>query len=149
MKIESSLGIKTNVRIDVIDKATGRIKRTVNAHNIVTSLGLDEIARRVALEAPVGPDKLAVGTGTTAAAIADTALETQQFIDTMNTEKPATASTHFQYLLGGTAVDGLSLTEAGIFNADGQLLARVVHEAQVKGVDEAICYTWTFVFGNK
>ena len=143
-----TLKAKGNVRIDVIDMKTGRVKRSQVAHNIVTRAGLDELGRRMCLEGPVGSDKFAVGTGTTAATIDDAALANQVLIDTMGTEKPATASTIFQYLLGGSAVDGLSLTEAGIFDADGVLLSRVVHNAEVKGVDEAINYTWTWGYTN-
>lgn len=148
MIIQDSVKLYANVCIQVLDKRTMAVKRTVRAHNIVTSLGLDEIGRRMALELPIGPDQMAVGDGTTAAAVTDIALVNQLLIDTMGTESGATASTIFQYLLGGSAVDGESLTEAGIFNADDELMARVVHEAIVKGTDEAINYTWIFTFGN-
>lgn len=137
-----------NVRIDVIDIKTGLVKRSQVAHNIVTRAGLNELGRRMCLEGPIGPDQFAVGTGITAATIEDTGLEAQKLIDVMGTEKPATASTIFQYLIGGSALDGLSLTEAGIFDADGILLCRVVHAPEVKGVDETINYTWTWSYAN-
>lgn len=148
MIFKDSVKLYANVLIEVLDKETWRVKRTIRAHNLVTSLGLDEIGRRVALEFPVGRDQFAVGDGTTAVTVADTALDNELLSDTMGTEQPATASCIFQYLLGGSTVDGESLTEAGIFNADDELMARVVHEAVVKGADEAINYTWTFTFGN-
>ena len=145
---KDSLKLYANVAIQVIDKRTGEARRTIRAHNLVTTAGLDELARRIALEFPVGPDQIAVGDGTTAPTLGDTVLENQLMVDVLGTIQPATASAIFQYLLGGDTVDGESLTEAGILTADDILIARVTHDEIIKGADEAINYTWTFTLGN-
>ena len=81
------------------------------------------------------PTHIAIGTGTTAAAAGDTALETEVFPDGANRSaissrtKPAAKKVRFQMLVGAGEANGEDLTEVGCLNAatGGTLMNRVVH----------------------
>ena len=81
------------------------------------------------------PTHIAIGTGTTAAAAGDTALETEVFPDGANRSaissrtKPSAKKTRFQMLVGVGEANGEDLTEVGALNAvtGGTLMNHVIH----------------------
>jgi hypothetical protein len=91
---------------------------------------------------------MAVGTGTTAAAVGNTALVTE--LD-RNALSSTTVSTNtVQYSGTWAAGDGTgALTEAGIFNASsaGTMLARTVFSVVNKGASDQVTITWTITVG--
>ena len=150
MILTDSLKLRANVLIELIEVKTGKVVKSVKAHNLVTSLGLEAIGKRLALLMPPGTDEFAVGIGTTAAALSDTALGSEIYREKVATAMPETSGAAFQYLLSAAVADGEELTEAGIFDVDGNLMARVVHADDPinKVAGYAVNYTWHFVFGN-
>ena len=89
---------------------------------------------------------MAVGTGTTAAAITDTILETEnaRVALTVAGGTRTNASISFEGVFpAGTGT--ATLTEAGILNAasTGTLLARTVFSAISKGASDSLTITWT------
>lgn len=118
---------------------TGRMADSVAVRNLVTDAGFAGIAGRIgASGAPAAFDYIAVGTGTTAAAAANTTLETElaasglsraqgtvSLVTTTVTNDTAKCSKTFT--VTGTA----AVTEAGLLNAssNGTLLGRNVFSA--------------------
>ena len=86
------------------------------------------------------PTHIAIGTGTTAAAAGDTALETEVYPDGANRSaissrtKPAAKKVRFQMLVGAGEANGENLTEVGEVNAatGGTFTNRVVHNVILK-----------------
>ena len=88
---------------------------------------------------------MALGSGTTAAAAANTALETQlgsrEALDSSTVTAAALA-----YVCNFEAGDATgTVTEAGIFNASssGTMLCRSVFSAITKGASDSLNVTWT------
>lgn len=83
------------------------------------------------------PTHIAIGTGTTAAAAGDTALETEVFPDGANRSaissrtKPTSKKVRLQMLVGVGEANGEDLTEVGTVNAatGGTFANRTVHTA--------------------
>lgn len=81
------------------------------------------------------PTHIAIGTGTTAAAAGDTALETEVYPDGANRSaissrtKPAAKKVRFQMLVGVGEANGEDITEVGVLNAatGGTLMNHVIH----------------------
>ena len=64
------------------------------------------------------PSHVAMGTGTTAADVTDTAMETELFRKAIDSRtKPGTASVMFQGTLSSAEGNGTTFTEVGAFNA--------------------------------
>ena len=87
---------------------------------------------------------MALGTGTNAAAVGDTTLQTE--ID-RNALTSTTVSTNtVAYGCTWAAGDGTgAITEAGLFDAasSGDMLARTVFSVVNKGASDSITITWT------
>jgi hypothetical protein len=87
---------------------------------------------------------LAVGTGATAPAAGDTALQTELFRETC-TVTPSTNTVQYQTTLAAGEGTG-ALTEAGIFNQNtlgGTMLSRVTFAVKNKAAGDAMTITWT------
>lgn len=136
-----------NVLIEVFDKA-GRLKDSREIHNLVVTAGLNHIADALS-SAPgqAAMSHMAVGTGTTAAAVGDTALVTESDRNalTSRTDSGAVVTYVGDWAAGEATA---ALTEAGIFNAAtaGTMLARAVFSAINKGSNDTLKITWTVTF---
>ncbi len=93
---------------------------------------------------------MAVGTGTNAAAVGDTTLQTET-ARVATTVAGGTASTNTLQFVGlfGAGVGTGALTEAGIFNANaaGTMLSRTVYTTVNKGASDTLQITWTITVG--
>jgi hypothetical protein len=150
MRIKDNIAINVNVRIEKIDVKTGKIRDVVEVHNLVTDVGLNEI-RNFLSGTATDFDNFAIGTGTTAAASDDTALETEVFRDTITQRSNIdTGEMQFKYYLSSDDANGNAISEAGILDASsgGDLLARVVFAADDKTASEAWNFVWTFTIGR-
>jgi hypothetical protein len=92
---------------------------------------------------------MAIGTGATAPAAANTALGTE--IDRNATTSITDAANVVTYLGNWAAGDGTNsaIAEAGIFNASsvGTMLARATFTAINKGASDTLAITWTVTVG--
>jgi hypothetical protein len=117
--------------------------------NVVTDVGLGLIT---ALLEASSHKYIAWGTGTTAANVADTALETESAEDrTSGTQSQQTTTTSDDtYRVVGTvtATDARAITEAGVLSADdgGSLLGHAVFSAVNLASGDSIAFTFNFVF---
>jgi len=131
----------------MLTKADGTVEVT-QKDNIIVDVGFDFIADAIGKSSsrPSVMGYTAVGTGTTAAATAQTALVTEikrnvaVYAHTSGTK----AFTFTSTFPAGDATG--ALTEAGIFNAAsvGTMLDRVVFPVVNKGVDDSLTTVFTF-----
>ena len=130
---------------------TGALTIAVNnevvqkTHNLVVTSGKEWVAKRMA-----GQDSkmthMAIGTGTTAAAAAQTALVTELERNAMTVSGGTVSTNTIQYAATYAAGDGTgAITEAGIFDAStgGDMLARTVFSVVNKGAADSMTITWT------
>lgn len=128
----------------VLRDENGNIKDERQVKNLVVTTGVNYIADRMADAAESAMSHMAVGTGTTAAAAGDTALQTQNAIVALTSTTQTNDDVVYVATFGagtGTA----ALTEAGIFNAasSGTMLCRTVFSAVNKGANDSLEITWT------
>ena len=124
----------------VISKNDVVVQRT---KNLVVTAGKNWVADRMN-NANTVMTHMALGTGTNAAAVGDTTLQTE--ID-RNALTSTTVSTNtIAYGCTWAAGDGTgAFTEAGLFDAasSGDMLARTVFSVVNKGASDSITITWT------
>jgi hypothetical protein len=133
------------LKIDVFG-SDGSLKDSREVENLVVTSGKTFIASRMVGTSSDVMSHMELGTGTTAAAAGDTALET-----VISSSRTAlTSGTSFTnvatYVASFPAGTGTgAVTEAGIFNASsgGTMLCRTVFSVVNKGADDAMSITWT------
>jgi len=129
----------------------GKLKEERRARNLITAAGLAFIASRMVGVTPDIMSHMAVGTGTTAAAIGNTTLETElarvalTSDDLVTTNQTDDSVEYVATFAAGTGTG--ALTEAGILNAAsaGVLLNRLVFAVVNKGAADSITFTWKVV----
>jgi len=138
-------GLKAKGTLDIIVRGPdGSIKDEKKVENLIVDTGLDYIASRMSGTSENVMSHMAVGTGSTAAAGADTALGTE--LDRNALTSTTVTDNSIAYVCSWAAGDGTgSLTEAGIFNAAsaGTMLCRTVFGTVTKGADDSMTITWT------
>jgi hypothetical protein len=144
--MEEAIKITGRVDIVVTDK-DGVVKEKRSIKNLVVTAGKTFIAAsmlKTTTNSPVAMSHMAVGSGTTAAAIGDTALGTQLARVALATATSSGAVvTYTASFPAGTGTG--AITEAGILNnsTGGTLLCRSVFSVVNKGSDDAMSITWT------
>lgn len=146
------------MNLNEIFKLTGKVHITVtNEHgevveqratNLVVTTGKNFTASRMVGTASNIMSHMAVGAGTTAAAVGDTALGSELGRVAL-TAGTATNNVVTYTATFGTGVGTGAVTEAGIFNASpaGTMLCRVVFAVVNKGANDTIAITWTVTVG--
>ena len=141
---ENNLSVKGRLSV-VLRDADGNVKQSQDIPNLVVNSGLAFIASRMKDTTDAAMSHMAVGSGTTAAAAGDTALETQigSRVSLTSTTVTANAIAYVATFAAGTGTG--AITEAGIFNADtsGTMLCRTVFSVVNKGSDDTLQITWT------
>jgi hypothetical protein len=128
----------------VLRDQNGNVKDQRKVNNLVVDTGLAYIADRMADAAESAMSHMAVGTGSTAAASGDAALETEAgrvaLTSTTQTNEDVVYVATFS---AGTGTG--ALTEAGILNgaSGGTLLCRTVFSTVNKGASDSLQITWT------
>lgn len=120
----------------------GILEREVD--NLVVTAGKGFAASRLVGVASAVMSHMAAGSGSTAAAAGDTALETELGRVALSSGTASGAvATYSATFPAGTATG--TLREAGILNAGsgGTLLCRTVFAAITKGASDAVAITWT------
>lgn len=147
MKLVENTSLRGDLKI-VVKRSDGSIRDEREVRNLVVNTGLAYIISRMVGTAKAVMSHMALGSGTTAAAAGDTALETQlgsrvsldsATISGSNNEKVVYVAT-----FGAGAATG-AVTEAGIFNAStaGDMLCRTVFAVVNKAADDTMEITWT------
>jgi hypothetical protein len=144
--VNEIISAKGLVSFKLVDE-NGNVKLEESS-NIVVNLGKQFIATRMIGTAQAVMTHMGVGTGTTAAAAADSALVTE--IGTRQTVTATSVTTTVtndavQYVATfGAGVATGALTEAGVFNAStaGTMLCRTVYSVINKGANDSLTITW-------
>ena len=129
----------------VIHDDSGKQKENFTIPNLVVTTGLAYIASRMKDATATAMTHMAVGTGSTAAAAGNTALETQLGSRVALTSTTVTSNSIAYVASFGAGVATGALTEAGIFNAStsGTMLCRTVFAVINKGASDTMTITWT------
>lgn len=145
--INENLKLTGQLNIVLKDK-DGNIKDSRECKNLVVNAGLAYIASRMVGTAKSVMSHMALGSGTTAAAAAQTdlisMLGSRESLDGTNIS--GTNDEKVVYAASFEAGDATgAVTEAGIFNAasGGDMLCRTVFPVVNKAADDTMAVTWT------
>ena len=131
----------------VLRDDAGSVLEEYEIPNVVTTVGKGYIASR--MKETGRPDQMshmAIGTGTTAAAVGNTALVTENARVSLSTAGGTVSANEVVYEATFGAGTGTgAITEAGIFNdaSSGTLLCRTVFPVINKGANDTLGITWT------
>jgi hypothetical protein len=128
----------------VLTGPDGQVKDTRTVKNLIVNTGLAFIASRMVGTSPAVMSHMAVGSGTTAAAGGNTALETELGRAVL-TGGTATANAVEYTATFAAGVGTGAVTEAGILNntTGGTLLCRTVFAVVNKAAADTLAVTWT------
>lgn len=143
--VNDSIKITGDVKIDIIG-ADGAVKDSREIKNLVVTTGKTFIASRMVGVASTVMGWMELGTGTTAAAVGDTALQTAISGSRVALTSGTSATNVVTYVASFPAGTGTgAVTEAGVFNAStaGTMLCRTVFSVVNKGAADAMSITWT------
>lgn len=142
--IQEQMSVQGRLSV-VLRDAAGVVKQAYEVPNLVVDSGLAFIASRMKDTTEAAMSHMGVGSGDTAAAAGNTALETQIGSRVSLTSTTVTANV-IEYVASFAAGVGTgAITEAGIFNAStaGTMLCRTVFSVVNKGADDTLQITWT------
>jgi hypothetical protein len=139
--IKDVLKISGALSVVLFDK-DGRVKDTRVIKNLVVTAGKEFIAARM-VGTPTAMSHMAVGAGTVAADVGDTALGSELGrVELDSSASSGAIVTHIATFPAGTGTG--AITEAGIFNAasGGTMQCRSVFPVVNKGADDGMAITW-------
>lgn len=143
-----SIKMTGNLKLVLTDEH-GNVKQEEEVKNLVVTVGKNFIASSMAkttTNSPAAMTHMEVGTGTTAAAAGDTALQTPVASSRVTLTSTTVTTNNVAYVATFPAGTGTgALTEAGIFNASssGTMLCRTVFSVINKGAADTLGITWT------
>ena len=143
--LNDAIKVTGELRITVTNPE-GNIKQEVVIPNLVVTVGKNYIASRMKDATATAMTHMEVGTGTTAAAVGDTTLQTAVASSRVTLTSTTVTTNSVAYLATFPAGTGTgALTEAGIFNASsaGTMLCRTVFSVINKGAADTLGITWT------
>jgi hypothetical protein len=143
--VNDNIKITGDVKIDIIG-VDGIVKDSREIKNLVVTSGKTFIASRMVGVAATVMGWMELGTGTTAAAVGDTALQTAISGSRVTLTSGTAATNVVTYVASFPAGTGTgAVTEAGVFNAAsaGTMLCRTVFSVVNKGAADAMSITWT------
>lgn len=146
-----NLKLSGQLKIVVRDK-DGNVKDQRVCENLVVDAGLEFIASRMVGTAASIMSHMGLGSGTTAAAAGNTALETAlgSRVALASATVAGGNAKQVEYTASFPAGTGTgTVTEAGVFNAAtaGTMLCRTTFAAVNKTADDALSITWTVTAG--
>lgn len=132
--------------ISILDGKTGQLKDQLVAKNLWVTDGFAYLASLIQGTTP--PTHVALGTSNTAPTLADSALVTEVYRDTITQRIKITDGLRVRLFVPTTAANGNTLTEAGIFGPapTSQMLNRVIYTGIAKDVSIALNYAWDLTF---
>jgi hypothetical protein len=128
----------------VLTDENGQIKHEQEIKNLVVTTGKNFIASRMKDTTDTAMTHMAVGSGTTAAAVGDTTLGTE--LGRVSLTSTTVTTNNVAYVATFPAGTGTgAVTEAGLFNdgTAGDMLCRTVFSVINKGAADTLGITWT------
>ena len=141
--LNDNIKVTGELRITVTNPE-GNIKQEVVIPNLVVTVGKNFIASRMKDATATAMTHMAIGSGTTAAAVGDTTLGTE--LGRVALTSTTVTTNNVAYVATFPAGTGTgAVTEAGLFNASssGTLLCRTVFSVINKGAADTLGITWT------
>jgi hypothetical protein len=141
--------LRGRVYIDVLYE-NGDTHRIIQ-DNVVTNNGRDRIAALISQSSVVFPSYIAIGTGTTAVAVTDTAMETEVDRNAITSTTDASGVVSFQAFFSKTQANGSTISEVGLFDAAaaGTMICHSLLGATIaKDNTISITVTWTITFAD-
>ena len=151
--MKEGIGLKGWFKIDHYDKA-GNLMETMETPNLITVDGGNEVAELIGTDTTstaTAFDYIGVGTGTTAATTADTALETEitengltRTASTGTVVTTTLAGDTFQLVNTFSPTSTYAVTESGVLNAatSGELLCHQTFSAINVTNGDSLAVTW-------
>jgi hypothetical protein len=143
MDLNENLKMKGELSI-VVTGEDGAVKQELVVPNLVVTVGKKYIAARMSNTAIDVMSHMAIGAGTTAPDVTDTAMESSLFREVL-TSITAVDSVVVTAVASFAAGDGTgAVTEAGIFNAasGGAMLCHTTFPVVNKEIGDSISITW-------
>ena len=128
----------------VLTDESGQIKHEQEIKNLVVTAGKNFIASRMKDTTKGAMSHMAIGSGTTAANVADTTLGTE--LGRVSLTSTTVTTNNVAYVATFPAGTGTgAVTEAGLFNdgSAGDMLCRTVFSVINKGAADTLGITWT------
>lgn len=130
----------------VVTAPDGSVKSRQNIDNLVVTTGKNFVASRMAGTSSNVMSHMAIGTGSTAAAAANTTLGTESArVGLTSTTANNNDVVYVATFPANTPSSAAAITEAGLFNASssGTMLCRTVFAQVNKQTADALTVTWT------
>ena len=124
---------KHNVTIEIIDAKTKEVIDVRRTHNLVTIEGLNWLAAIIA-GSETRPTNIALGTGLTAPAGSDTALENQVYTATIDRRLLDSSKVTHRIFVPTSEANGNTLAEEGLFRGSLLIARAAIDPAIVKTV---------------
>ncbi len=134
----------------VVTHEDGRTE-TIGQSNVVTNVGRNQFASIIAQDTSTFPSHIGIGTGTTAAAVSDTALETEVDRNALVSDSATSGVITYRAFFGKDEANGNTISEVGLFDAasSGNLFCRSVLSSTVaKTASISISLTWTITLAD-
>lgn len=148
MNTNESIKAKGHIKFELFDES-GKLKELREIDNVVVTVGKTYLATWLAAASQAGTfmQYIALGTGTTAASAADTALQTELATRVAGTITSSGAVWQNQATFGA-GVDTGAVTESGLLSASssGTLFAHQVFAVINKAAGDSLQVTWTVTF---
>ncbi|MHB1350123.1 MAG: hypothetical protein ACYCYR_09645 [Desulfobulbaceae bacterium] len=147
MRLDAN-SLKITGRVHIVLRGPDGMPKCDEWHNnLVVTTGKNHIADQLADQGEAAMSHMAIGTGTTAAAAGDTALQTELDRNALTSvaQGSGAEANKVTYTADWAAGDGTgAITEAGIFNsaAAGVMLCRTVFPVKTKGAADSLTMTW-------
>ena len=141
--LQDSIKMTGNLKL-VLTGPDGQVKQEEEIKNLVVTVGKNFIASRMKDATATAMSHMAIGTGTTAAAVGDTTLGTEAGRVALTSTTVTTNNVAYVATFPAGTGTG-AITEAGILNAAsaGTLLCRTVFSVINKGAADTLGITWT------
>ncbi len=140
---DEEIKITGSLNIILVDE-TGIVKDERDIKNVVVTTGKGYIASRMKDATATAMSHMAIGTGTTAAVVGDTALVSEANRQALTSTAVSGGQVTYSATFGNGQGTG-ALTEAAILNASsgGTMLCRTVFSVINKGANDTLAITWT------
>jgi hypothetical protein len=143
-RMKNHLKIKGTILLELFG-ADGRLKLRRKVQNLIVTTGRGQVIDRLQAGTPAVCDYIAIGTGATAAAAGDTALQTEVARGQGTLTQPDAFTDRSVYTFAAGIGTG-NITEAGRLNAAaaGVLMGRQVFTAIPKTASDSLQITYDF-----
>jgi hypothetical protein len=140
--LNENLNVTGKLQIELFD-GFGGLKSSETVDNLVVTSGLSYIASRIKDATATAMSHMAIGSGTSAAILADTTLGTELGRVALTSTTVSTNTVTYVATFGAGVGTG-AITEAGLFNASsaGTMLCRTVFAVVTKGASDSLVITW-------